>query len=91
MDKNKKNIRAEVRCVIRQRGQSKLEQIQGILANSYTKDSVKTMMQKYSESRKKYSGSHTFGFSENLIPRFVGDYFKKESMILDAVTLLEAN
>jgi len=91
LDKIEKGNRVSVRCITCHRGQQKPELIQDVLVASYSDGGIAAAVEKYAELRKKYHGSHTFDFSESMLPRFAGDYLNKEETMSDAISLLEAN
>ncbi len=91
LDEIEKNARVNVQCVTCHRGQRKPELIQSVLADALVKDGVNGVLDKYTKLRGKYYGSHTFDFSENVLPLFSGEQMAGKSHVNSVVTLLEAN
>lgn len=91
LDEIEKDSRVEVQCMTCHRGQQKPELIQDVLANVLVEGDINAVIEKYTELRKNYYGSHTFDFGENVLPMFAGDYLIGENALQNSVTLLEAN
>lgn len=83
--------RVQVSCVTCHRGQSKPRLIQNVLAESLAAKGIKQTIDKYKHLRQKYYGSHTFDFSESVLPMFAQQYLTDPASADDAVTLLKMN
>jgi len=91
LDQIEKRKGVEVQCVTCHRGQQKPELIQNVLAETYAEKGMEKMIEKYVSLRTEYYGSHSYDFSETVLPLFSGSFLNKENQKLDAIALLKKN
>lgn len=91
LDNVDQSSRIQVSCVTCHRGQSKPTLIQDVLAEELSNKGVEQTILKYKQLREKYYGSHTFDFSENVLPMFAQQYLNLPEKAKDAVDLLKMN
>lgn len=72
LDNVEKASRVSVRCVTCHRGQQKPQLIQDVLDEQLAKQGVDGAIEKYRTLRERYYGSHTFDFSEFVLPTYTG-------------------
>ena len=91
LDAIDKSERVEVSCMSCHRGQQKPLLIQDVLADTFFQNGISGVIDKYSELREKYHGSHTYDFSTNMLPMFSQAVLSAAQYQDDAVRLLEVN
>ena len=91
LDTIEKAPRVKVQCTTCHRGQSKPQLIEQVLADKMDEGGIELLLQTYTKLRSQYYGSHTYDFSENVLPMFSRQYFSKTGHQVAAVKLLEAN
>ncbi len=91
LDEIEKSAKTRVTCMTCHRGQENPKLIQRVLDDEMQKTGVQGAIDKYLELRKQYYGSHTFDFSERVLPMFADEYLKGDQNIKNAIKLLETN
>jgi tetratricopeptide (TPR) repeat protein len=82
--------RVKVRCVSCHRGQPKPLLIEDVLNQALATGKANAAIDKYSELREKYYGSHTYDFGISVLPSF-SDNLLKQGFNKDALALMELN
>ena len=70
LDRVEKASRVSVRCVTCHRGQAKPLLIQDVLDEKFAEDGVEAAIAEYTSLRERYYGSHSFDFSEPVLPMY---------------------
>jgi tetratricopeptide (TPR) repeat protein len=86
----KNEDRVMVRCVSCHRGQQKPLLIEDALNQALASGEPNAAINKYSELREKYYGSHTYNFGISVLPSF-SDNLLRQGLKEDALALMELN
>ena len=82
--------RVEVRCVTCHRGLQQPKLIQDVLDEQLAENGLEATLNKYTELRDNYFGSHSYDFSEFTLPMYVQELADKEK-IQEAIALAKVN
>lgn len=81
----------QIECITCHRGQPKPRLIQSVMTETLTKEGGTRLAEKFQQLREKYYGSHTFDFSEMVVPMFAQQKFTDQQTATDLIPLLELN
>ena len=81
----------KVECITCHRGQAKPKLIQSVMAETLSSNGGKALAEKFQQLRRQYYGSHTFDFSEMVVPMFAQQQLTDQQSANKLIPLLELN
>ncbi|MCW8876508.1 MAG: c-type cytochrome [Kangiellaceae bacterium] len=81
----------QVECITCHRGQAKPKLIQSVMAETLSADGGKALAEQFQQLREQYYGSHTFDFSEMVVPMFAQQRLTDQQSASNLIPLLELN